>query len=246
MTMPDTGEIAREIVNIHKKYPQHSALLIEKYLDNTLNGCSVEQKLKYLNSLKSFFGQNDNLASAPVSQPEHELILHFCHLLLGKNFTTEELASEELLDRLTHSLNTVFDTLNQLVLLIDTTLLNENQKKETIRHIIGFQMDGDTPARSLEEYLNQIKIAFLTSHQAFKNAAYNVTDKILSELAPSRMDDKKDKSFKIGLLHKAEKFEKYEQIFTNCKKWFDSGRFMEEFQREFEKNCQKLSFQQRR
>jgi hypothetical protein len=39
-------------------------------------------------------------------------------------------------------------------------------------------------------------------------------------------------------MKKAEMFDIYEQRYGKIQKWFSSGRFMEDFLREFEKNCQ--------
>jgi hypothetical protein len=43
---------------------------------------------------------------------------------------------------------------------------------------------------------------------------------------------------KFGPMKKAEMFDIYEQRYGKIQKWFSSGRFMEDFLREFEKNCQ--------
>ncbi len=247
---PDIQKLAKEIQAIHQAQAQNSELLIEQYLDDQLALYPLKQKLSCLAALKTICSTDSIPAEAQTAAAENDIMIQFCRLLLGKSFSSPELNTEDVPRRLSLALNTVFDALNQLVTLIDSTFAVDHGMGETIRHIIssdlGPELSGDSPSKSLEEYINQIRIAFLTSQQAFKNAAHQLTDKILYELDPEQMDRKKSKSFKIGPLHKAEKFEKYEQTYTDCKKWFDSGRFMEEFLREFEKNCQKLSAQPRR
>ncbi|MCD4786772.1 MAG: hypothetical protein K8R09_00970, partial [Desulfobacterales bacterium] len=82
--------------------------------------------------------------------------------------------------------------------------------------------------------------AFLIAHQAFKEAAHTEVGEILHELEPDQIKTAGSGGFKFGPFQKAEFFEVYEKKFYTCKKWFDSGRFMEKFLREFEKNSQKL------
>ncbi len=48
------------------------------------------------------------------------------------------------------------------------------------------------------------------------------------------------RGLKFSALREAAFFETYEEKFRTCKKWLESGRFTEEFLREFEKNCQEL------
>jgi hypothetical protein len=43
---------------------------------------------------------------------------------------------------------------------------------------------------------------------------------------------------KIGPLRKAEDFDILKEKIERIQRWFESGRFMEDFLREFENNCQ--------
>jgi hypothetical protein len=63
------------------------------------------------------------------------------------------------------------------------------------------------------------------------------------ELDPERIAASQGGGFKLGRMRKAESFELYTKKFDTFKDWVDSGRFMEELLREFEKNCQKLFLQ---
>jgi hypothetical protein len=62
---------------------------------------------------------------------------------------------------------------------------------------------------------------------------------MLAELDPERIDAEAGKGFKFGALRKADLFDLYREKFVSCKAWVDSGRFGEEFLREFEKTCEK-------
>jgi hypothetical protein len=150
----------------------------------------------------------------------------------------EDLSSEELVDKLADSLNTIFDTLNQLISVINQSFSGESSPDATIRQVIGFCLEGEGQGCSLESYLGQISQAFLTSQQAFKGAAYAKVRQMLHVLDPEAIAADAGKGIKFGPLKKAEMFEIYAHRYEKIQKWFNSGRFMEDFLREFEKNCQ--------
>ena len=93
---------------------------------------------------------------------------------------------------------------------------------------------------SLQNYLDQIQEAFLVAHKAFQEAAQTKVGEILKELSPDHFEASEGGWLKFGPFRKAELFEIYKEKFQACKSWFESGRFMEELLREFEKTCQKL------
>ena len=120
---------------------------------------------------------------------------------------------------------------------IDSTLLGKVRGEETIRQVIGFHLEGQDQTKSLESYLGQINKAFLQAQQASKNAAHQMTGKILQELDPEKISQEAGGRLKFGPLRKAELYDIYEQKIKNCRQWYESGRFMQDLQREFEKNC---------
>jgi hypothetical protein len=61
---------------------------------------------------------------------------------------------------------------------------------------------------------------------------------VLRVLDPEQLAAEVGKRLKFGPMKKAEMFDIYEQRYGKIQKWFSSGRFMEDFLREFEKNCQ--------
>ncbi|RLB86902.1 MAG: hypothetical protein DRH26_16610, partial [Deltaproteobacteria bacterium] len=74
-----------------------------------------------------------------------------------------------------------------------------------------------------------------------KKAAHTKVMEILEELSPERIKKEAGVS-KLTPLRKSRYYEVYEEKFEKFENWFESGRFMESFLREFEKNCQKISF----
>ena len=143
-----------------------------------------------------------------------------------------------MLEKLAESLNTIFNTLNQLISVINMTFTGEGSPEQTIRQVIGFRLEGEGQGGSLETYLGQISNAFLTSQQSFKEAAHTKVRQVLEVLDPEKLAAEAGKGLKFGPLKKAEMFEIYENRYRKIHKWFTSGRFMEDFLREFEKNCQ--------
>ena len=91
----------------------------------------------------------------------------------------------------------------------------------------------------MEAHLDQIKKAFLTSHQAFKEAVRNKVGAILRELDPDRIAEIGGGGLKFGPLKKAGDFDLYREKFQRVQKWFRSERFTEDLLREFEKICQR-------
>jgi hypothetical protein len=235
-----TGQLANEIKQIYSSGPLQAETLIERYLEERLYALSAPERLILLKKLIAEFKRASSGTSGNENMDE-EVLSRVFSLLLGRKVSQADLSSTEFLQRLAESLNTIFDTLNQLVSVINMTLLGEATGDETIRHIIGFHLEGEYQSKSLESYLGQIKKAFLIAQQAYKKAAHTIVSKILLELDPVQIARTDTGGLKFGPLRKAEFYEIYEGKFQRCKKWFESGRFMEEFLREFEKDCQKLS-----
>jgi hypothetical protein len=166
-----------------------------------------------------------------------ELLDRLVPLLLGRDVSMD-LSTPELLSRLAHSLNTIFTMLNELIGLINSTLGGNPAGDETIRQIIGASMQRQGEVQSIEHYLGQIKKAFLTAQQSSREAARTMVAHIIAELDPKGMEGSGG-GFKIGPMKKAESFDLFEEKYKRVKKWYESERFLLDFLRQFEKNCQK-------
>ncbi|MCX8117626.1 MAG: hypothetical protein N3G78_06840 [Desulfobacterota bacterium] len=237
--------LTEEVQTIYRSLPEGAEEAIEAYLRNALKSQSTEDRLALLEALVRQF----ETPSPPPSQEGHPLpeeISRLFSLLFGQRIPKAGLTSPDLLEELAHVLNTLFDTLNEIIRTIDTTLLGKRPELETIRHIIGKQLTAEVPPEPLQQYLSRIQEAFLISHKAFQEAAQTKLGELLEELSPQRFESEPVDRFKIGPLRKAEFFERYKEKFLTLKKWFESGRFREELLREFEKSCQKLYDAKRR
>jgi hypothetical protein len=240
-TQTSLEKIVDELRGIYDPDVAGAASLIEVYLEERVRTFSPDEKLAFLEKLIARFDKRLP-ARFEGTNLEPEVLSRLFSFLLGRKISQADLSSTELLERLAESLNTIFDTLNQLVGVINNTLLGERNGDETIRQVIGFHLEGESQAKSLEAYLGQIKKAFLIAQQAFKKAAHTKVAEILHELDPDRIKAAHTRGFKFGPLKKAELFAVYEERFSVLKKWFESERFTEDFLREFEKNSQKLYF----
>ena len=213
-----------------------SADTIETYLKARMGGLDSQSRI---DTLRTIIAQWDGNRQLPLPIDANEAVLtRVCSLLLGQNVSIDDLSSTTLLENLADALNTIFNTLNQLIGVINMTFTGEGSPEQTIRQVIGFQLEGQGQGRSLETYLGQISDAFLTSQHAFKQAAHNKVRQMLSALDPEQIAAEARGGLKIGPLKKADMFEIYNQRYGKLHKWFSSGRFMEDFLREFEKNCQ--------
>jgi len=225
---------AVDLRRIYASSPEKAPDLIEKYLHEALGHLPLQERISFLRDIDM---QLNRVMAEDDTQKE--LIDRIVPLLLGRDVYREGLPSSELIERLAGSLNTIFDILNQLIGLINQTLGESRVGEETIRQVIGGNLEGESSRRPLEEHLGQIQKAFLKTHQSFKEAASATVGKILSELDPHKITSEPGSSLKFGPLKKAESFDLYEERFNKFKKWFDSGRFMEDFLREFENTCRK-------
>jgi hypothetical protein len=232
---PSLNELADAIRGVYAADPSGAGEAIEKFLSAELAGMDPAGRLEVLDRLGRVF---------PAEGPHRSegsgggLMDRLVPLLLGRDISAASLSNEELVDRLSASLNTVFTTLNDLIRLINATLGGTPEHDETIRQIIGESIEGSSEAQTIEAYLGQIRKAFLAAQESSKEAARTMVGHILTELDPKAMDQGGG-GFRIGPLKKAEGFDLFEERYKRVKKWFDSERFLLDFLRQFEKNCQK-------
>ena len=210
---------------------------IERYLRSTLARYPHGTRLPLLEKLVSEFG---DIQQKPVTRDEgalsvemHELIGRFLGAVAGN----DSLSARELADKFSGSLETLFNSVNQIVSVINVTLLGEHQELETIRKVIGSNLKGDTDYAAIKKYLDRIQSAFLIAHDAFQAAARVVIGEILTELDPAAIAKSKSSGLKFGPLRKAELYELYEEKYARCQRWFESEQFPERLLREFENCC---------
>lgn len=230
-------KIVDEIQHIYAADHSKAESGIAMYLEKRLRTLPLDKKITLLKKLAKEF--NDNAASGPLnSNTEEEILSGLFSLILGGKTANVDISSAELLQRLAQSLNTIFDKLNQLVGLINSTFHGQAPGEQTIRKVIGSHLEDEHQLESLDSYLDQINNAFLLTREAFKKAATKTVSTILSELDPDMINQATESGLKFGPLRKAELFEIYEKKYKICQDWFESGRFLESLLREFEKNCQ--------
>lgn len=230
--------LIEELREIYRADPVNAENLIGNFLKEKLQAYSLPEKINILNNLLQNFNQAPELLSSSSTSQELTRLLS---ALFGKRYSLQDLSSPGALEKLTASLNTVFDTLNQIIGVIQSTLVGKRSELETIRLVIGSNIAGErSGGDSLQNYLSQIKDAFLISHKAFQQAAQVKVGEILKELDPDRIAAEGEGGFEFGPLRKAKLFDLYKEKFSKAKGYYESGRFLEELLREFEKSCQKL------
>lgn len=223
-----------DIRALYAKDPTKAEALIEGYLNERLGNCPPEERVTLMEHIIDEFRPSDHQEASSHS-PYGALFAQLNALLFGERVQGLDKVSCETVEKLGNSLNTVFDKLNELVGIIKATLLGKETGLETIRHVIGSELQGSCSSESLECYLDQIKRAFLAAYEASQRAASTKVRRIIEEMDPERIEATTDAGLKFGPLRKAELFDIYRDKYQNLKKWFESGRFMEEFLREFER-----------
>ena len=227
--------LARDIRQIFSADVRQAEGRITDYIQNRLRSFSTAEKVDVLEKLAAQFDRAAD--SADRVYPDDEVLTRLFSLVLGGKVTHADLSSNELLQRLAESLNTIFDALNKLVAVIDSTLMGKDRGDETIRQVIGFHLEGQDQTKSLESYLDQINKAFLLAQQASRSAAYQLLGRVLQELDPEKISREAGGGLKFGPLRKAEHYDVFVQRMEKCRQWYESDRFMHDLQREFEKDC---------
>jgi len=233
------SQLASELRRIYRSAPDHAEPAIAAHLHTRLESMPMQDRRLLLQMLMADFSASRE-ATRPERQTEEKILTQVFTLLLGRQIAHLNLPATELLERLAASLNTVFDSLNRLIGAIQSTLIRDGGSEETIRHAIGNHLrSGEDRLKLLEAHIGQIGRAFLLTQQAFKTAAERIVRKMLQELDPTTIGKEPTKGLHFGPFRKAEFFESYEQKFQQCQEWFESGRFMEDLMREFERACEK-------
>jgi hypothetical protein len=234
-----TETLAKELRAIYQSDPLRSDVLMETFLQQRLKAYDRPRQLLCLQELVDHFGKAGERGAPRAEGLGSEEFSRLCSLLLGKRISAADLSSTELIEKLAKSLNTVFDTLNQIIGVINSTLLGSPSGDETIRTIIGSNLEGEGGDASLQGYLNRIRKAFLVAHEAFRQAIRRKLDEVLAELDPDQIDRASERGLKFGPLRKAELFDIYVEKFQACSTYHQSGRLLADLTREFEKHCQK-------
>jgi len=233
-------QLAAEIRDLYQADPPTAPQAIKALLHLRLTDCSAEMGREVVKKVMAYF---EPAAAGEVEvTADKEVLTRVCGLLLGRKVTPDDLSSGELIQRLAQSLNTIFNALNQLIRVINTTLSGgAGQGEQTIRQFIGDHLEGEDRTQSLEAYLGRINDAFLTTQEAFKKAAQVKVGQIVQSIDTEKIAAERGGGLKIGPLRIAEDFDILKEKIDRIKRWYESGRFMEDFLREFEKNCQALS-----
>lgn len=231
-------ELAEQIRGLYAEHPDQAEERIEALLKNRLAMQGTAEGEVALRQMIQLFRKTPQNAASVDSQ----IMTRMFSLLLGRKVEPDDLSSAALLERLAESLNTIFNALNQLISVINISFSGGSQRgDQTIRQFIGFHLEGEDQTKSLEDYLGQINQAFLMTHEAFKKAAQSRVRQILHALDPANIAAERSSGLKLGPLRKAEDFDILKAKIERIQKWFDSGRFMEDFLREFESNCQQFN-----
>lgn len=233
-------QLATEVWNVYTSDPENAETGIEAFLKKRFSRLPDKDKLNILEKLLiEFEGVEEQKAVG--MQMDDDLMAQIASLLLGQQVSRRDLSSEQLAKRLGDSLNTIFDTLNHLIGIINNTLWGKPDDDKTIRQVIGSQLSDAASSKSLETHLGQISKAFLTVQQSFKETARDQIAGILNEIDPEQIvQEAGGRGFKFGPFRRADCYEIYKEKFERIKRWFDSDRFMEDFLRGFEKKCQNI------
>lgn len=235
MSDPVLQEHIDALKRIYAGHPETAEAAMEEYLGTELQDLAPSERLAVLARLEREFTPEREAGALPDAEGLRRLL----PLLLGRDIAAAQLQPEELFQRLAGSLNTIFTTLNELIRVINATLGGTPEGDATIRHIIGGSLESPAEKHTIEEYLGQIRTAFLTAQQASQEAARTIAGYILTELDPKTMNTGGG-GLKLGAFKKSDAFETFEEKYARVRKWYDSERFINDFLRQFENQCRKM------
>jgi hypothetical protein len=233
-------DMARTLKDLYRSNPKEAGTAIEEYLQSSLRGLPPPERLHVVKNLRDSFVVT-KAPPAPSEQANpNERLTELVQRVLGQEAVSSGLSTSESLEALAQSLNSVFDRLNEMVAVIQETLVGRRMELATIRQVIRSDLTGSGHAESIHDYLDHIKEAFLMASRAYTLAARTEIEKILQELDPEQISQSAGQGLKFGFMRKGEVFDVYQEKFGQFKRWFESERFSEDFAREFEKICRKL------
>lgn len=223
---------------------------IEAYLNEVLTDLDRNSRQEVLDRLILEFEHDttamprspieaENTTQENMAIDDH-VLARVIKLLLGRNVSQADMDSDELMESLAESINMVFEALNQLINTINTTFVGKQDSDQPIHQVIGYHLEGADHGRPLDSYIGQIGKAFYESQQASKRAAHAKVKEIITALSPENIA-RDTVASRLSPMKKSKYYDEYVHKFEKIEKWFESGRFMESFLREFEKNCQKTS-----
>lgn len=242
-------QLADQIRQISRSDPSRADKLVADHLDESLDRMKGPERLHLLQALKAIF---EHPQDRPEKKPEQnetpsdsdsnrETLSKLTALLLGKPTLPVELSSDDLLKELVESMNAVFDLLDRQASATKVTLSSSCSDNTTHRVVQG-DLDGAERSKSLQAYLEQIEKAILMNHKAFQQAAITTVAEILNELDPKRIAAGGGGGmFRPGLKRKAEAYDAYTAKWDQIRQLLDSGQFLPQFIKTFEKYCQILS-----
>ena len=230
-------KLAVRIRELAVQKPDDLETSIEELLLQEIGGLPFEERLRRVEELAGYFAPGLPVDGARGGVDSGETA-RFFSLLLGKGISTEGLSTEEVTQKFVEAFATIFDTLNRINRVIQTSLLGQIPELETIRQVIGAQIEQVEGKASVKEYLEKIQEAFLVAHTSFQLAAKNVICELLKEIDPVAIEASLKPGFRFGPLRKAELFDLYHEKHEVLTKWVNSGHFNERLLREFEKFCQ--------
>ncbi len=230
--------LAEEVRAIYRADPAHAEKIIEHYLEERLANLKPGERNATIEKMLSLFAPGKAVKQAPASTTNREVWQEIVTLLTGRPATPMDFDSPEFINQLATTLSTLFTCINEITETINTTLTGNQQQLETIRQVIGNSINGTK--EPLEQYLSNIREAFLISHKAFQTAASNLIRKVLAEFDPAAVAAETSGGLKFGPMRKAECYEIMVTRYQRLETWLQSDRFREELLREFEKNCRNL------
>lgn len=233
-------ELEHAVLHLYQDNPEGAESVIADFLKTRLDTLDPPEQTAVLDTLIQRFEASELKGESPCLTDSH-ILKKICEQFLGRDIALDSLEPDELLRKLADAINTVFDSLNQLISTINVTLAGNQGRDETIRQVIGYHLEDDGSGISLENHIGQIRNAFIACHEAFQTTTLKKLEQIIEELCPETIK-RETGAARINPARKARCFDTYEAKFNKFITWVETGKFMESYLRDVESNCRDLSF----
>ena len=236
----DKHRLINEIMMIYASDPENSEKKIEDYLTAVLDHDVSDSGASKLDELfKHFEAQAESKDN--TTEAEKENISKLISLLLNNTVNHEEFLSDEVIQKLTDGLNSIFNHLNSLVRDIDCSLYGSELVGMTIRGRIGSLIEGEENVSIIESYLDRIKGSFFTAYDSFYGASHSIFEELLDEMEEILTTTKKQKRF-LPSMRMSKQLDSLMKRLSEYRKFLDENSdpsFKTVLYRQFEKECYK-------
>ncbi len=225
------------IIAIFRASPTEAGVKIEEYLQSVL---PEDEKHAVLTNLLATFSVSEEVGGTETLA-ENDLFAIF----LGADKANTTLAPDIANQRLIASMQTIIQTLGELVDGLNVSMAVDSTTTKTIHEVLAASVESTTGDSELVDYLDQIKLAYASMYEGFKLTTSSQIKKLLVELSPQKLAEGTQSKLNVGPFKKAQLYDIYCEKHQNLSSYIDRSIFMETLLHKFESESQQVFLKKR-